>query len=310
MKNQLITTALVLASFISLAQQEIMYSQYMFNGQVINPAVSGVKGHASLTFLHRKQWLNFEGAPITQSFTLNGPVLGKNVGLGLMVENDKVGVTNRLNIFGSYAYHLNFGFGKKLSAGIQGGVSNYSSVFSDPSRFRVWNAEDPVFASDRKVTLPNFGFGLYYHHSDRFYSGISIPRLLDYRKGPIYSENLKDIPKEQRHYYLTSGYTLKAGNNFKITPSFLVKYVQAAPIQGDFNLSLLFSETLTIGGSYRTGDAIAGMIGLQLNNRLRFGYAYDMTVSNLKNYSSDTHEILVGYDFFKEVIKMKTPRFF
>ncbi len=149
MKKHLITSVLVLASFISIAQQEIMYSQYMFNGQAINPAVSGVKGHPGLTFLHRKQWLQFEGAPVTQSFTLNGPVLQKNVGLGLLVENDKVGVTNRLNVFGSYAYHMNFGFGRKLSAGIQGGVSNYSSVFSDPSKFRVWHTEDPVFTTDK-----------------------------------------------------------------------------------------------------------------------------------------------------------------
>lgn len=309
MKTHLTTAALLVAALSSFAQQDMMYSQYMNNQLAINPAFAGTGEFPSATFLHRKQWLDFEGAPTTQAFSLHSPILRKNVGLGLMVENDKTGVTNRLNISGCYSYHLNLGYGNKLSAGILGGMSYYSTAFSDP-KFRVWDTEDPVFAADKKTSVPNFGFGLYYRYAEKFYAGISVPRLIDYRTEPFKNDYFKEIPREQRHYYFTSGYSMNAGDHIKIKPSVLIKYVQAAPVQADINVSVLFSDAFLAGASYRTGDAVIAMIGFQMNKKLRVGYSFDMTVSGMRNYSSNTHEILVGYDFYREYIKMKTPRFF
>lgn len=310
MRAHFTTIAVLTATLSSFAQQDVMYSQYMNNQHAINPAFAGSGDFPSAAFLHRKQWLDFEGAPTTQAFSLHSPVLRKNIGLGLMVENDKVGVTNRLNVYGSYAYHLNLGYGNKISAGIQGGISHYSSVFSDPSEFRIWDTEDPVFANDRKAMVPNFGFGLYYRYAEKFFAGISIPRLMDYRDVPGNRDYFKDVPREQRHYYLISGYTVNAGNGIKLKPSFLIKYVEAAPVQGDFSLSVAWADVLTLGASYRTGDALVAMAGFQMNKRLRLGYSLDMTVSGMKYYSSNSHEILIGYELYREIIKMKTPRFF
>ena len=267
----------------------------MNNQLSLNPAFAGSKGYPSATFIHRKQWLDFEGAPSTQAFSMHSPVLRKNVGLGLVVENDKICVTNSLNVYGNYSYSLNLGNGNKISAGIRGGISHYTSVFSDPSKFRIWDFEDPVYASDRKVTVPNFGFGLYYSISDKFFAGVSIPKLMDYRKQPKYREFLNDMPKEQKHYYFTSGFTVNAGSSLKLKPSVLLRYVPAAPMQADVNLSAVLADALTIGASYRTGDAVIGMLGFQLNKRMKLGYSFDMTVSRLKNYSSNTHELLLGY---------------
>lgn len=304
-----ITTALILASLSSFAQQEIMYSQYMNNQLAVNPAYAGSKEYPSATFINRKQWVGFDGAPTTQALSIHSPILRKNVGLGLMVENDRIGVTGRLNVYGAYSYQLNLGFGNRLSAGIQGGISHYSSVYSNPEDFKVWDKEDPVFAADRRVTVPNFGFGIYYQFKDKIFGGLSVPRLIDYRDRKKFDNYLSGTPKDQRHFYFLGGFSLNAGM-IKIKPSTLVRYVPAAPVQADINITTLWAEALSLGVSYRTGDAIIAMAGFRLDKKLRVGYSFDLTVSRMKYYSSNSHEFLLGYDLYKEVIKMKTPRFF
>lgn len=304
------TLAILFLTTISFAQQDIMYSQYMFNPLVSNPALAAGSEFPAFSLTHRKQWVDFDGSPTTQAFTFNSLILRKNVGVGLVVENDKIGVTKQTNISGSYAYLLNLGFGNKLSFGVKGGISRYRSIYSDPSRFHVQDPEDPVFLADNQISVPNFGFGVYFKHKENFYSGISIPKLIDYRKFDKIDKIIADAPKEQQHYYLMSGLSVQAGEKIELKPSFLVKFVPAAPVQGDMNLNIVFSDFFLIGGSYRTGDAAVLLAGLQLDHRLRIGYSFDITVSNLRNYSSNTHELSLGYVIVKETIKMKTPRFF
>jgi type IX secretion system PorP/SprF family membrane protein len=99
-------------------------------------------------------------------------------------------------------------------------------------------------------------------------------------------------------------------DNFKFKPSVLLKYVESAPLEADINAHFLYRDQLWLGASYRTNDAITAMIEYQTNTRWRIGYAYDFTTSTMRNYSSGTHEIMIGYDFGKEIIKVKTPRYF
>lgn len=122
-------------------------------------------------------------------------------------------------------------------------------------------------------------------------------------------DDLRGTPREQRHFYFLSGFSIPAGA-IKIKPSVLMRYVPAAPVQADINLSTLWADALTLGLTYRTGDAVVAMAGFQVNKRLSFGYAFDLTVSRMRYYSSNSHEVMLGYDLYKEVIKMKTPRFF
>ncbi len=298
---------LVLASPATLRAQQIpVLSQYMFNGLVINPAYAGSKDFMSSTLMVRKQWSGFEGAPSTQNASIHGPLRRKRVGLGLMISNDKIGITSQTDVYASYAYHLPTSYGK-LSLGLQGGISYYKSSFSG---LNVHDNDDPVYAANSLTNLqPNFGFGAYYYQ-ERFYAGLSIPQLISYDSIQALNVYTDGIHHQARHYYFNTGVILEASRDFIFRPSVLVKYVMNAPVQFDINMNFLLSNIFWVGASYRSGDAIVGIFEYQINRKLRIGYSYDYTISELKNHSSGSHEIMIGYDFGYDIIKMKTPRYF
>jgi type IX secretion system PorP/SprF family membrane protein len=290
------------------AQQIPVMSQYMFNGLVINPAYAGSKDFMSTTLMVRKQWTGYEGAPLTQNASIHGPLRKKKVGLGFMISNDKIGITNQTDVFASYAYHIPTGKGNsKLSLGLQGGFSYLKSNFTE---LTVWDANDPVYAANTLTNLqPNFGFGAYYYQ-ERLYAGLSIPQLLSYDSIQLFHVTQSSIHHLSRHFYVNGGIIFAENRDFVIRPSFLVKYAKNAPLQYDLNLNFLLSNIFWVGASYRSGDAIVAIFEYQVNRKLRIGYSYDYTLSQLKNYSSGSHEIMLGYDFGYNVLKMKTPRYF
>lgn len=290
----------------SYGQQIPVLSQYMFNGLVINPAYAGSKDYMSAALMVRKQWSGFKGAPLTQNASIHGPLRKKKIGLGLMISNDKIGITNQTDVYASYAYHLPTGRGK-FSLGLQGGFSYFKSNFSE---LTVWDTDDPIYSTNSLTNLqPNFGFGSYYY-SEKFYAGLSIPQLISYDSIQTINFFKDNIHHQSRHYYLNAGIIFDRNKDFIIRPSFLVKYVLNAPLQYDVNLNILISNIFWIGASYRSGDAVVAIFEYQVNRKLRIGYSYDVTLSQLKNYSSGSHEIMLGYDFGYNVLKMKTPRYF
>lgn len=293
-------------SVVSNAQQHPLFSHYMFNGLFINPAYAGSKEFVSTTFIARKQWTGFDGAPNSQIASLHAPLNNQKVGLGAVISNDKIGITNQTDFYGSYAYHIPMDNGK-LSLGLNGGFSYFKSQFSE---LTVWDTDDPVYETNSLSNiLPNFGAGIYYY-STKFYAGLSVPQLISYDpEQPLHVE-LEKVHKVSRHYYLTSGMIIKTAGELKFRPSFLIKYSDNAPIQYDVNLNVLISDIIWVGASYRSSDAITAILEYQVNKKLRVGYSYDYTLSELSNYTSGSHEIVIGYDFGFNVLKMKTPRYF
>jgi type IX secretion system PorP/SprF family membrane protein len=290
----------------ALGQQHALFSHYMFNGMYINPAYAGSKDFVSTTLIVRKQWTGFEGAPSTQIASLHAPLRNKKIGLGAVICNDKIGITNQTDFYGSYAYHLPLNEGK-LSMGLNGGFSYFKSKFSD---LTVWDPDDPVYETNSLSNiLPNFGAGLYYY-TKKFYSGISVPQLISYDPDQPFHIKMDKTHKVSRHYYFTSGMIIATKGELKFRPSFMVKYVTNTPVQYDINLNLLISDIIWVGGSYRSGDAVVLMLEYQVDKKLRVGYSYDLTLSEISNYSSGSHEIVIGYDFGFNVLKMKTPRYF
>jgi type IX secretion system PorP/SprF family membrane protein len=281
----------------------------MFNGLLLNPAYAGSKDYFSGTLLHRSQWTGWEGAPSTQVFTFHARLKDKVSGLGLSVSNDHLGVTNRTDVEGYYAYHIPLTDKARLSFGLKGGLSNYTANFN---KLIYWDTDDQVFAAGvQRNLLPNAGAGVYLY-SERFYAGFSVPQLLSYDPGEMFhiGDKLDAIPHIRRHYYLTAGYVIDLGNSVAMKPSFLVRYVAGAPVEADLNLNFLFNRVLWLGASYRTGDAVVGMIEFQATKRIRIGYAYDYTLTDISSYSHGSHEIMLGYDFGYQLLKMKTPRYF
>jgi type IX secretion system PorP/SprF family membrane protein len=297
--------ALILSYAVN-AQQESLLSQYMFNGLVLNPAYAGSKDYASITAMFRKQWTGFPGSPVTQSASIHGPLKSKKVGLGLMISNDHVGVTAQTDVYGSYAFHIPLP-NAKLALGLQGGFSYVKSKLSD---LTVWDSNDQVFELNTQTNLlPNFGAGVYYYR-EKFYAGISVPHLLNYDPERTLGIEINDAFRQTRHYYLTAGGVVNLSRDIKFKPSALLKYVQGAPFQYDLNANFLLNDILWVGATYRSNDAIVAMIEYQINKKLRLGYSYDITLTKLSNYESGTHEIMLGYDFGYNILKMKNPRYF
>lgn len=288
------------------AQQDPMISQYMFNGNLINPAYAGSHPYPNVTMMYRQQWVGFAGAPTSYFASFDTPLNGKNVGLGLQIANDKIGVSEQTYLNGNYSYHLKMGNGK-LAMGLSSSLT-YSKAYL--SELKVWDANDDVYKNNTSTSFtPNFGAGLYYY-STNYYLGISAPHIINYDPNTSLHVTAEKAPHQVRHYYITGGYVYTVNEDFIIKPSLLLKYVAKAPFQADVNLNVLLKKVLWLGASYRTGDSFVGMIGFQINNRLHLGYAHDFTITPLQDYNSGTHEIILSYDFGKEAIKMKTPRFF
>jgi type IX secretion system PorP/SprF family membrane protein len=307
MKKLILLPIVCLMWMAGYSQQHPMLSQYMFNGLILNPAYAGSKDYISTGLLYRKQWVEFDGAPVTQTAFIHGPLKSRKVGIGFSLINDKIGVTNRTDAYGSYAYHLKVGERGKFSMGLQAGVSYYNARLSD---LIYWDKNDPVFAEEVQTNLlPNAGVGVYYYER-KFYAGLSVPHLLSYDPQKSLSFEVEKVPHQVRHYFFSSGYVAEVNDDFKIKPSVLVKYVPDTPVEFDINCNVLLANTFWIGASYRTGDAIVGIIEYQITRKMRLGYSYDATISDIRNHSSGSHEIMLGYDFGYDIMKMKTPRYF
>lgn len=308
-KKIIVLTFCSMLSIASYAQQDVLLSQYMFNNLLVNPAYAGSKRYASASLLYRNQWVKFEGAPKTFVATIHGPTRTRKVGLGLELAADKIGVTSRYDVYANYAYHMQLNEKLKLGLGLRGGISYFNAKLSE---LIVWDKPDALFdPSSVSNILPNFGAGAYLY-GNKFYMGLSVPELLSYDPSRPASFDIKNniVPKQVRHYFFTMGGAIELNPDFVLRPAMLIKYSQNTPVEFDFNLNLLIKKVLWIGGAYRTGDAAVGMIELQATRQLRIGYAYDFTTSQLKNYSNGSHEIMIGYDFGYDIMKIKTPRYF
>lgn len=311
--NKLIKTGLILSAVLVLnqsarAQFEPQFSQYMFNEMFINPAYAGSREQISATMVYRNQWVGLEGAPKTQTASIHGPLMNKKLGLGLTVMNESIGVTKQLSVYGNYAYRIQVGSNGAFAMGLQAGFINHQENLSEV----ITNEENDnefLFNTPR-VVLPNAGYGMYYN-TPKFYVGLSIPRMF---KNEVAGDGSSDVTNSFEfkywHYYLTSGYVFPVSENVKMKPSVMIKAVQGAPLNADVTLQALFMDVFWLGISYRTEDSFSALGTFQVTPKLRIGYSYDYTTTELSNYSNGTHEINLGYDFSFTKKKIVTPRYF
>jgi type IX secretion system PorP/SprF family membrane protein len=307
MKKTIILILVLVAGFIR-AQHDVMISQYMFNGLFLNPAYAGSHKYYSSTLLYRNQWMNFTGAPKTILAAVDGiiPTKSENMGGGLIISNDRIGAREQTDIYANYAYQLKFKNNDKLAFGLKAGVSNYQ--FKN-EKLIYWDGNDQVFNGRKSAWLPKFGFGAYYFSKD-WYAGLAVPTLLSYDSKKDFSFDVNQATFLQRHFYMYGGYVFKLDDKFKLKPSALIKYVPSAPLEADVNLHLMYKDQIWIGAGYRSLDGLVFMVEYATNTRFRVGYAYDAPLTKMKLYSAGSHEIMIGYDFGKDIVKIKTPRYF
>ncbi len=292
------------------AQQDPMYTHYMFNTLMVNPGYAGSRDALTITGLHRSQWVDFKGAPVVQSLTMHSPFKNEHFGVGLSVLNDKIGSSNRTSIFGDFAYRMKLNKKSKLALGLSAGANIFQGNLSS---LQLDQQSDPAFQNNiTNRALPNFGFGLYYSR-ERFYAGISAPGLLQNNYSNVSLVNGTNlVGAEQRHYFFIAGAVLNITDNLAFKPTTLIKATSAAPIQADFTASFIIMKKVLLGVMYRTGDALGGLIGFNATDQLYLGYSYDWSYGlRTGKYNQGSHEIVLRYDFiFFSKKQIHTPRHF
>ena len=311
----LVVALLSLALYQSYAQQDAQYTQYMFNTISVNPAYAGSRGVMSIMGLHRSQWVGLDGAPRTQTLTLNTPI-GNNerVGLGLSVVNDEIGPTDETYISVDFSYTIPTSDKGKLSFGLKGGAHLLNVDLQTLSRF---NDNDALFERniDNKFS-PQVGIGVYYH-SDQFYLGLSAPNLLetdhfDESATSSDSDAISFLAEERINYYLIGGYVFDVSDNIKFKPAVLGKLVFGAPLQVDISGNFLLYDRLTLGVAYRWSAAVSAMAGFQVSDSMMVGFAYDRETTELgkTQFNDGSYEVMLRFELFRKYNRMLTPRFF
>ena len=286
----------------AMAQQVPLYTQYMLNEYIINPAAGGKNDFFEAKSNNRYQWKGITDAPRTYILSVNGPLRSRKVGLGGYLFTDITGPTRRTGFYASYAYHLKINEQIKLGLGLSAGLLQFSV---DGSKINLRDDADVALNnSQQSVLLPDFGFGLNLY-AKQFSLGFSAPQLVQ-NKLNLYESTSSIASKLEDHYFINGAYRIRPTKDIEIEPSVLVKVLKPVPTQIDAGLKIMYRETIWIGGAYRTKDAYSAMLGMCIQKHLIFAYAHDFTFSNLKNYSSGTHEILVGLKFIKPP-KSATP---
>ncbi len=312
----------LLLVFQSGAQQKPHYTQYILNQYILNPAITGIENYTDIKLSHRHQWVGIEDAPVTSYFTIHTPIGKTNYrttatsfnvegnnprgnsywenyvaaephhGVGLQIVNDRTGPIQNFSAYVTYAYHLGISARTSLSAGFGAGINRTSL---DGSKLDITPVDPAVFnAGILNRMKPDIMAGLYLYSSD-FFLGVSaqqvLPQRLDFSNGVVETDDSKRVP----HLFATAGYRFLASEDFNITPSVMVKYLSNIPTQFDINTKVQYRDLLWVGAGYRYKDGFNGMVGVNVSNKVNFGYSYDYTTSRLNNYSRGTHEFVLGF---------------
>jgi type IX secretion system PorP/SprF family membrane protein len=318
--KKLIFSVMAFAAIITVkAQQDPAYSMYMFNGLFINPAYAGSQEVISLMGIVRDQWVGIDGAPKTANISVHSPLRQDQYALGLVVSNDNLGFSNTLNFTPSFAYRLRLPHDVRLCFGVQATLAYY---YQNNSRAQVADQTqtDNAFGANEKLFVPNFGAGIY-AYGRRFFIGFSVPHLLPsalgQKTGVVTNSNVAQM---YNAYIFTAGYVFgKEPAIVKFRPTILMKYQQGLykniP-QFDISPALLFVDRVWLGVTYRTGGNFSYMgqafivfVQAKITPQLQLGYAYDAELSSLAHYTSGSHEIMIGYDFWYNKKRFVTPRY-
>jgi type IX secretion system PorP/SprF family membrane protein len=303
----------------AFAQQDMQYTQYLFNYLAVNPAYAGYKEATNLQAFSRMQWVGVSGAPTIYSITADGSATaGDVVGWGTQLVNEQMGAHNLVSMFGTYAFRLRLNQrDDRLSFGLSAGVTQWQL-----NRNKLYiNEENAVDISDylaknytRPEWRPDFRVGAYYN-TPFFFAGVSATNLF-----AKFSGNVR-IP----HLYISAGGFISINNTFGLKPSFIYRSDFNGPGNIDINLLALVMKQLWVGVNYRTGiyigqikasdvetiqttNTLAFMMELFLVKNVQIGYSYDLSVMGTGWPGS--HEISLSYIIPKKKTRQSTPRYF
>lgn len=285
MKN-LLPLVFLLTSLHGFAQQDPIYSQYILNPQVINPAYSGLTNNLNLNASYRMQWMGLEGQPNTFNLNGNTSLLDNKAGAGFMLSHDQIGNTQNTEFNASFAYKLELGHDRMISFGMQAGVLNYRI---DNSDLNVFDEGDEVFMNNENGTTLNIGAGLIFKGQD-FLIGLSVPRMLPTK----FKAGESEFELYNQHYYLFGAYVFYLNNQVKFKPTAMVRAVTGSPASVDVGTNFIFNSIHTAGLFTRNFKTYGVLLQTLYREKFRFGYVFELPTNKSVGTNFTTHEISLG----------------
>jgi type IX secretion system PorP/SprF family membrane protein len=293
MKRIFKTIILILLPITAAAQLTPVTNQYILNPLTINPAFAGSRGALNIATFYRRQWVGITGAPQTMTLAVDAPFLDSKLGLGLMIVNDKIGVTKQTQFMTAYAYKISMGEGF-LSFGLGAGIMTTNTAWSD---LIVLDPGDDYYLIDSRVfVVPDFSFGAYYNDRN-YFAGLSIPKLLGYKFNFDKNKYTLKVNPGQYYYVFNTGYMFSLSRKVNLLPSALVSYSPGEKILYDINAHISIIDRMWLGVSYRSNRSVAALFQFSVNDQLKIGYTYDFDFGKLGKYSNGSHEVMLRYQF-------------
>jgi len=284
--KKILTLLFAVAVLAAHAQQDPLYSQYLNNPLVINPAYTGSTNNLNLSLSYRKQWAGFDGSPTTMNATGHVALFDNKMGAGLMIVQDKIGPNSTTEVHGTYAYHLPMSDDKSLSFGLQAGLINFRS---DNGDLNPYDDNDPNFIGSISESKPSFGTGIMLK-SDRFFVGASVPRML---KSKVSVDSLETGLYTQ-HFYFTGAYIVFLSERVRLKPSVLARGVKGAPLSFDVNASFNIDEKYTVGAFTRRFNTYGLLAQINFSD-YRLGYVFEVPTNKSVGARFTSHEITFGF---------------
>lgn len=286
--NYILAFAFTFILFSARGQQDAQFSDYKLNLSSFNPAFAGFFD-GSVLLIHRTQFTGFEGAPESKNLNINIP-LTMNMGAGINVSSEKLGVTEEVVITGDYSYTIFTDEINMLSFGLKAG---FNTLNVDYTLLDLQNNNDMSFENNivNRIT-PRIGVGFLFNTPDWFI-GISTPNFIK----ESYNPTVKGISVTKPQIYFTTGYQTALTDELLFKPSILAKQIQGAPLAVDLALNFEFKEKFRFGTSYRWNSAVTGIIGVNVIPEFQAGYAYDHNINGLGKYAPSSHQFYIKYTF-------------
>jgi len=290
---------------LSFAQQDNLFSQYMFNPSLFNPAYTGSRAVNSLYLHHRSQWVGIDGAPSVSYVNYQSQFPSQKVGYGFSVMTESTGPINKTSVDLDWSYHIRTGLVGKLAFGIKLSTNNLNV---DLSSINQYQDDAQLYANIDRKLVANLGLGFFYY-TDRFYMGASVPYIYNNKHydNPLYEA------EDWKHLFATIGYVFDLNPQLKFKPSLFYRSVSTVVQQVDVSANFLLQEKVQFGASYRFSKAYAVMTAFQLNPQVLVGYSYDREETALRAFNKGSHELFIRYEFGLTKggkTKLQSPRFF
>ena len=291
MKKSL-TVILVCLAALTKAQQLPMYSQYLTNDFILNPAIAGTKPYFPIQINSRSQWSSLGTiAPKTNTLSYHMPLAYDAVGIGAIVMQDETGPYSQIGVTLSFAYHIQLDEDDvtRLSLGLSGLMTQHTLNQDD----LIFHNPDPEFQGSYSKMVPDASFGAYLY-SKNFSLSASAHQLFE----STFKESVQDIfgdNSQVRHYFAHASYRIDIHSDLAIEPSLLVKSTEVSPTQFDLNTRVIIDNNYWAGLSLRSSKSLVVLAGLNIGS-LFLSYSYDYGISSLSSVASGSHEISLGFN--------------